>query len=179
MPELKVLMHTFPALDRSLTLLIPDDCHRSRIDEIEWFDVHSRNAAAQPDEGKLAPWKRIDRLICDSQLLYLLALKCPIGHTYLLMGDRSYARKTRDYFVSGLRESRPVRLTLDMLYIESTSDLRFFNGIFPEELGSSLTHLAFGLQYVEPHLGFHTEFGTRQEYRLWSPFVVNICDRIR
>ena len=76
-PALDVLMHTFPSIDRSLTLLVPSECRRSELDELEWVAVHSRNVEGQQDESWPSPWKHIDRLTAPPPSKITKALPIP------------------------------------------------------------------------------------------------------
>ncbi|PIL28003.1 hypothetical protein GSI_09854 [Ganoderma sinense ZZ0214-1] len=69
----RLWQHLFPALDGTLSLG-DFDTGTSRCSEDA---IRAANRCAQ-DAGPERAWNKLDRVICDAQMLYVLALRCPV-----------------------------------------------------------------------------------------------------
>lgn len=72
-PRLDVLLQWFPSLDGVLDLGMFDS-EQSR--QSEYTSLREANIRAQ----KTRSWKRLDKLICEATMFYVLGLRCPIRH---------------------------------------------------------------------------------------------------
>ncbi len=71
--RLDVLLQWFPSLDGVLDLGMFDS-EQSR--QSEYTSLREANIRAQ----KTRSWKRLDKLICEATMFYVLGLRCPIRH---------------------------------------------------------------------------------------------------
>ncbi|KAM5543669.1 hypothetical protein V8D89_002920 [Ganoderma adspersum] len=100
LPLLGHLQHVFPALDD-----VPDN---------EYAGLRDMNQRAQDGEGgalHARSWKKLDRLVCNAPMLYVLGLRCPVR---LLTLDRCPVRVLR-YVADAIRENPVPRLKLELL----------------------------------------------------------------
>ncbi|PIL31121.1 hypothetical protein GSI_05817 [Ganoderma sinense ZZ0214-1] len=122
---LGVLLQLFPNLDNTLELSLPiymEDDHAHAF--------HDRCEEAQ----RRHCWSRLDRLVCNAGIAYLLALRCPIRRMDLevrLPGATSHLAET-------LRRHCPPRLHVR---ISLYSGFGALDGLFPPEAADRLTHL--------------------------------------
>ena len=84
---------------------------------------------------KTHTWPRLDRLACDSDVAFMLALQCPIRrmeipHVSLPNGAQ--------YLVETLRSNAPRQLLFGLSLFD---DIRNLDGLFPFEAVDKLTHL--------------------------------------
>ncbi|KAI1787979.1 hypothetical protein LXA43DRAFT_673278 [Ganoderma leucocontextum] len=133
MPLLDHLQHLFPALDGTLSL----STFGIWTNEDEFAGVRAANQRAQESERDSPPsraWKKLDRVVCNVFMFYVLGLRCPVR---LVMLDSGSAYRKR-YIVAALRENPVPRLKLSL---RLSHGLGVFEGLFPPELGGTLTHL--------------------------------------
>ncbi|PIL31137.1 hypothetical protein GSI_05833 [Ganoderma sinense ZZ0214-1] len=125
--RLEVLLRLFPNLDNSLVLSYPG----STLSPDAYAEVRERNKEAQ----NAHTWPCLDRLACDDDVAFMLALRCPIRlmdipHVSLPLGKR--------YLVETLRYNCPQQLHLGLLLCDGLDGL---DGLFPLEAADRLTHL--------------------------------------
>ncbi|PIL30185.1 hypothetical protein GSI_07763 [Ganoderma sinense ZZ0214-1] len=150
-PRLDHLQRLFPALAGTLSLgrldlkfsFLPSEDTRFEI----LTNMRAENEQAQERLGSRA-WKKVDRVICDARMFYVLRLRYPIRLVMLDSclasgGDSRYARYA-------LRENPAPRLKLSMVLDSST--LTGLGEIFSPELTGMLTHLTLCLVYANDFL---------------------------
>ncbi|KAI1787986.1 hypothetical protein LXA43DRAFT_673367 [Ganoderma leucocontextum] len=133
MPVLDHLQHLFPALDGTLSL----STFGTWTNEDEFAGVRAANQRAQESERDnplSRPWKKLDRVVCNVFMFYVLGLRCPVRLVMLDDGSLS----TKRYVAEALRENPIPRLKLSLTL---SHGLGVFEGLFPPELGGTLTHL--------------------------------------
>ncbi|KAM5541600.1 hypothetical protein V8D89_004790 [Ganoderma adspersum] len=141
-PDLPLLLELFPNLDDTLHLTryiydVPDS-----VDYDTFFGMaRERNGRAQERRS----WKRLARLVCDVETLFILNLRCPVRLTVVL--DLIY-KPTADpgrhqWLVASLRDHPPTRLNLQL----NVSGHPSLGGIIPPEAAATLTHLTLCVGY--------------------------------
>ncbi|TBU27942.1 hypothetical protein BD311DRAFT_356777 [Dichomitus squalens] len=145
-PLLEHLQYLFPALDRVLCATFTD----LPIPEDRWVDIRAANQRAQEgdSESHSHPWKRLDQLICNIPLFYILALRCPIR----LVSLDACSLDHRTFATQALRENPPPRLKVSLLLHDG---LGVFDELFPPELAETLTHLTLCIDYSNICYGLH------------------------
>ena len=138
-PLLSHLQHLFPALDGTLDLvwngmLYPGDTY----DLLRTENQHSQECLGVASRA----WKKLDRVVCDPKLLYTLGLRCPIRHAMLHCHSAAQHR----YAGAALRSNPVPRLKLTLHH-----PLASLDGLFPPELGGTLTHLTLCLLYSKDY----------------------------
>ncbi len=139
-PLLEDLQHLFPVIEGTLSLGSLDvQCKEATYDHIR-----ATNQRAQERDGSgrslSRAWKRLDRIICDAQMLYVLGLRCPIR---LAMIDFGPVYKHGRYVADALRENPVPRLKLTLEH-----NFDDFGGLCSPELAETLTHLTLCLLYT-------------------------------
>ncbi|PIL30193.1 hypothetical protein GSI_07771 [Ganoderma sinense ZZ0214-1] len=132
-PLLDRLQHLFPALDGTLSLGDFD----TQINRCPRDAIRAANRRAQ-DAAPGHAWKKLDRVICDAQMLYVLALRCPVR---LVMIDKCSAGTVR-YAADALRENPVPRLKLTLKYGRGMLD-----GVFTPDMAGPLSHFTLCLVY--------------------------------
>ena len=136
-PLLDRLQHLFPALDGELSFS-SSTFHADSL-PVHYPTIRTVNQRAQEtSRGRPAPWNKLDRLVCDPLILYLLALRCPVRHILL---DASNV-PLEPYATQALRENSIPHLKLTLRH-----DYAMFDGVFSPELAKKLTHLNLVLTY--------------------------------
>ncbi|PIL29924.1 hypothetical protein GSI_07834 [Ganoderma sinense ZZ0214-1] len=145
-PLLDHLQHFFPALDGTLSIGLLD----ASVPEDTYPAVRALNQLAQ--EGGQGPssgsrprpmWKKLDRVVCDPQMFYVLGLRCPIR---LVMLDYcSPLALARRCVEPALRENPVPRLKISFALTEGRDVL---DGLFSPELARVLTHLTLVLEFA-------------------------------
>ncbi|KAI1789254.1 hypothetical protein LXA43DRAFT_1021914 [Ganoderma leucocontextum] len=136
-PLLDHLQHLFPAVDGTLHVGGLD----IRSGEDTYADIRAANQHTQESDGDgsaLRTWKKLDRIVCDAAMFYVLGLRCPIRLAMIHCG----AVEKHRFAADALRENPVPRLKLT-LYHESG----MFDGFFSPELEGALTHLTLCLLY--------------------------------
>ncbi|KAM5543488.1 hypothetical protein V8D89_002739 [Ganoderma adspersum] len=113
-------------------------------------------------------WKKLDRLICQPVLFYMLGLRCPIG---LLMIDYC-SEGMKDDLAMALSENPVARLKL---FLMLDSRPRVLDALLFSGLKDTLTHLTLCLVDTGVGEGVHDANGTAPTGLLWN----NILDRMR
>ncbi|PIL28566.1 hypothetical protein GSI_08607 [Ganoderma sinense ZZ0214-1] len=106
-PLLDHLQHLFPALDG--TLYFRPDPFRDNVPLAHHASVRAANQCTQ-ECSRSQPWKKLDRIVCEPLMLYLLGLRCPVRHATLDARDISL----EPYAVDALRENPVPRLKLSL-----------------------------------------------------------------
>ncbi|KAI1789261.1 hypothetical protein LXA43DRAFT_1096549 [Ganoderma leucocontextum] len=112
-------------------------------DEETYANLRAANQRAQEigRDGSYPPaWKKLDKVICDPRMLYVLGLRCAIRIVVL---DYCSAY-TQWYAGSALRENPVPRLKLSF---RLSQGLNVLDGLFSPELAGMLTHLTVCLVY--------------------------------
>ena len=137
MPLLAHLQHLFPALDGTLHI---NQFHMwYRISEHVAVEIRARNQRSQDSDGGASrPWQKLDRVVCEAPMFYVLGLRCPIGLAMIHCGSVENYR----YAAVALRENPVPRLKLTLYH-----ELGMFEGLFSPELAGRLTHLTLCLLY--------------------------------
>ncbi|KAI1789275.1 hypothetical protein LXA43DRAFT_893211 [Ganoderma leucocontextum] len=137
-PLLDYLQHLFPALDGMLCLSSLDmRCRKETFVHIRAVNQHAQEGNG---DGSLSgAWKRLDRVVCDAPMLYVLGLRCPIR---LVMIDFGLLHQDGRYVADVLRENPVPRLKLTLNH-----DLSALGELFSVELAETLTHLTLCLLY--------------------------------
>ncbi|KAM5543685.1 hypothetical protein V8D89_002936 [Ganoderma adspersum] len=132
------LQHFFPALDGTLSLGLLDDS----ISVEAYADLRTANQRVQEGEqDRLRMWKKLDRVVCDLRMLYVLGLRCPI---HLVMLD--YCSPLTSWCAAPALRDNPVpRLKMSFRLSEGRDVLE---GIFSPELARILTHLTLLLEFA-------------------------------
>ena len=99
-------------------------------------------------------WKKLDRVICGPQMLFVLGLCCPI---HLVMLDQCCPRMDR-YAIEALRGNPVPRLELT-LHLKDR--LSLLCRVFSPQLARKLTHLTVCLFYVYEIRGPWARFDSR------------------
>ena len=134
-PLLDHLQHLFPALDRTLSIRVTGTNVRAARDN--YAAIRAANQLAQENSERGPPWKKLDQLVCDPLMLYLLGLRCPIRHAIL---RHAGLKSIWAYVLEALRENPVPRLTLTL------HNARYaFDGMISPELAGTLTHLTLCL----------------------------------
>ena len=129
-PLLDHLQYLFPALDR--TLSIRDTIPKVR--GTEYTAIRTANQRAQ-ESSRNPPWRKLDRLICDPRMMYMLGLRCPIRHAIL---HPFSINPIGPYALEALSENPVPRLTLTL---QHRRPRYAFDGMISPELAGALTHL--------------------------------------
>ncbi|KAM5543682.1 hypothetical protein V8D89_002933 [Ganoderma adspersum] len=137
-PMLGSLQHLFPALDGTLEL---GALHMARSEAVHARLRTANQHAQQRDaDGSSPAWKKLDRIVCDAPMLYVLALRCPIR---LAMLEFGLVREHGRYAADALRENPVPRLKLTTNHELGPA----FGALFSPELAGTLTHLTLCLLY--------------------------------
>ena len=141
-PLLNHLQHLFPALDGTLHLGLLD----RRVREEIHADIRAANQRSQESDGDglTRGWKKLDRIICDAAMLYVLGLRCPIR---LVMIEPGVGHKYDRYLADALHENPVARLKLTLGH-----DLHELDRLFSPELAGTLTHLTLCLLYSNDYV---------------------------
>ena len=160
-PRLDVLLHLFPALDGTLCL---DEWGKTTF--LSSFEhIRSTNQESQQRRGNNT-WKKLDRLVCEPTLFYMLGLRCPIG--FLMIKDCT--EEMTDDLAMGLRENPVPRLKLSLIL---DPGLRVLD-VFPSAgLGDTLTHLTLCLVDIRVNEDVHDADGITPSGPLrWDDILV-------
>ncbi|KAM5538325.1 hypothetical protein V8D89_007927 [Ganoderma adspersum] len=125
---LDVLLRLFPKLNNTLDLgsrLI------GNIAEDEYLAFRERSKDAQKHHA----WSKLDRLVCDAAIAYLLALQCPIRR----MDIEVFPPHGNMYLADFLRHNSPPKLHVSLSLAAGFSTV--LDGLFPIETAEKLTHL--------------------------------------
>ena len=160
-PMLDSLQHLFPALDGTLDL---GALHIGR-DEALYGRLRTANQHAQQRgaDGSLCAWKKLDRIICDAPMLYVLGLRCPIR---LAMLEFGLVREHGRYVADALRENPVPRLKLTTNHELGPA----FGALFSPELAGTLTHLTLCLLYKND---YGLEEPPRESELRWETVLVS------
>ncbi|KAI1784330.1 hypothetical protein LXA43DRAFT_1101507 [Ganoderma leucocontextum] len=126
--QLEVVLRLFPNLDNSLVL----ECLNTTLAKDAYPALRERNKEAQ----KVHPWPGLDRLVCDDDVAFLMALQCPIRHMDILHWVSLPDRK--QFLVETLRHNPPRQLYSSISFFDG---LDSSDGLFPLEAADTLTHL--------------------------------------
>ena len=178
-PLLGHLQHFFPALDGSLSLGLLDDS----VSEDAYLAVRAANQRAQEDEqGRPSSraWKKLDRVVCDPRMFYVLGLRCPIRHLMLdycspLTQLLDYSSPLTQWYIRPALRDNPVpRLKMSFALSEGCDVL---DGLFTPELASVLTHLTLVLEFAnDGGPGSDADLETVAHLR-WEDLLVSMCTR--
>ncbi|KAM5543690.1 hypothetical protein V8D89_002941 [Ganoderma adspersum] len=178
-PLLEDLQRLFPALDGTLSLGSLDTVWRVGA---EYGHIRAANQRAQErggtDGAPLAAWKRLDRVVCNGPMLFVLALRCPIR---LAMIDSDGVYNGTRYIADALREN-PVpclKLTLKHDRVQAGA----LHEILSSELAQTLTHLTLCLLHptVSGHcspLQSEANFGASQQFT-WEDVLDKIIAAVQ
>ncbi|KAL1949184.1 hypothetical protein VTO73DRAFT_10990 [Trametes versicolor] len=158
-----ILVSKFPALDGTLLVHLWKPYDETEEDVTELRRIRASNEERQ----KKRSWRHLDRVFASNVLsLFAMGLACPVR--YLMVED--LASHTRDYMVEILRATPPTHLKLSVKLCYGAA---VFQGLFPPEVISRLTHLVLLLEYVD-------EPETLEEATVeWKPLLAEIIDSIR
>ncbi len=157
-PLLDRLRYLFPAIDGTLDLGV-FDTHSNRH---PYDDIRAANQCAQEGSPPHS-WKKLDWLICDPLMLYVLALRCPIR---LIMLDEGSADALH-YATDALRDNPVPRLKLTLKYERS-----MLQGIFSPELAGTLSHLTLCLVYDNDSRSMSRAYTDDFAQLSWDNFLV-------
>ncbi|KAI0760245.1 hypothetical protein C8Q74DRAFT_212643 [Fomes fomentarius] len=133
-PRLDVFLQWFPSLDGVLDLGM-FDFERSR--QSEYTSLREGNIRAQ----KTRSWERLDKLVCEATMFYVLGLRCPIHH---LVIDYCGAL-VKQYVADTLEDNPPRQLTL---HITLWHGIDVFVGLFQRGTASTLTRLTLNIEFA-------------------------------
>ena len=136
-PLLDHLQHLFPALEGTLSLGVLD----SWMDEVYYPDIRIANQRVQQAAVACA-WKRLDRVVCDGRMLYVLGISCPIR--LIMLDHPSLYTELRAYAAEALCENLVPQLKTTL---RPSPQLNVFNTVFSPELAGTLTHLTSCLMH--------------------------------
>ena len=167
-PLLDHLQHLFPALDGTLSLgpldtSVPDG---DTYDELRAANQRAQEGA-QGGPSRSRAWKKLDKVVCDPRMLFVLGLRCPIR---LIALDNCSAH-TRSLAAIALGDNPVPRLKLTFALSEGRDVL---DGLFSQALARVLTHLT--ICFV-----FENDGGPRSdadpetvEHLLWEDLLVSV-----
>ncbi|KAI1791970.1 hypothetical protein LXA43DRAFT_1008695 [Ganoderma leucocontextum] len=140
-PRLLVLLELFPNLNGTLHLVrYPDRYEDEELQTYNSFkETREQNATAQERQS----WKRLERLICNAEMLFALNLRSQIGLT--VIHSCSTDTTVRKCLVESLREHPPARLNLQVPLSRGLEAP--FSGMIPPEAAATLTHLTLCIVY--------------------------------
>ncbi|PIL31107.1 hypothetical protein GSI_05803 [Ganoderma sinense ZZ0214-1] len=124
---MEILLRLFPGLDRTLDLDTLQPTHGEDV-YLDWREVNK-------DVQKTRAWPRLDRVVCEAEGVFLMALQCPIRH----METRVPCDQKR-YLAPALRHNYPQRLHCVVTFVDGLDDLD--GELFPSEGAERLTHLS-------------------------------------
>ncbi|KAM5543489.1 hypothetical protein V8D89_002740, partial [Ganoderma adspersum] len=142
-PLLDVLQHLFPALDGTLCL---DEWDKTTCLSSHEH-IRTTNQVAQQRRGDSA-WKKLDRLVCEPALFYMLGLRCHIG--FLMIKDCT--EEMTDDLANALRENPVPRLKLSLML---DPGLRVLDVLPSAGVGDKLTHLTLCLVDIRVNEDVH------------------------
>ena len=149
--------HLFPAVD----ILRLGRLHKS-VREDAYPDIRAANQRAQECSRV---WKKLDLVVCDARMLYVLSLRCPIRLVMLDYGKEDGQR----YAAEALRENPVPHLKITLGH-----GRHMFGGLFSPELGGKLTHLTLCMLYYN-HIRAHSgPDGTAGPQLRWSDVLVRV-----
>ncbi|TBU48282.1 hypothetical protein BD309DRAFT_950064 [Dichomitus squalens] len=125
--QLDVLLELFPNLDTTFALGPPGPT--IPVPEVE------RRRQRNMETQKTRTWPRLDRLVCDARMAYILALRCPIR---LMTIDTTNVFDGRRYLAESLRYNAPQQLHFSL---ELNDGLALLDWLFPPEAAVKLTRL--------------------------------------
>ncbi|KAM5543667.1 hypothetical protein V8D89_002918 [Ganoderma adspersum] len=159
-PLLNLLHHLFPALDDTLCL-----GSLNMRDEETYSNIRAANHRSQERDvdGVSHAWKKLDRVICDAPMLYVLGLRCPIR---LVMIEFGLFDQHSRYAAHALRENPVPRLKISVNHDLGTT----FGELFSPELGKTLTHLTLCLFYSNDHESTPSQEG---DELMWDKVLVS------
>ncbi|KAM5535297.1 hypothetical protein V8D89_010982 [Ganoderma adspersum] len=146
--DLDILLAMFPNLDHTFIIddafLVPS-CNLPMADR----DENRRRAGAR----NVLPWKSLDRVFADPDILHSLGLDCPVRHLTLSMRRWGDSPSHRPWASSGnvptvLREHAPTHLALVGISLPdglSHLDDMLYPG--PRDAASGITHLVLDAAY--------------------------------
>ncbi|PIL31126.1 hypothetical protein GSI_05822 [Ganoderma sinense ZZ0214-1] len=162
---LGLLLRLFPNLDNTLTLSeVMNTTDRS----------HSTLRERSKEAQRTHSWPRLDRVVCDAQSAFLLAVQCPIRRMDITV-PRFHGKR---YLASTLRDNYPRFLYIRISFNDSLADL---DDLFPcTEGAETLTHLVmvadFEIRYMQK--GKKGKKGKRQTVS-WKQFRDKLVDSMK
>ncbi|KAM5541599.1 hypothetical protein V8D89_004789 [Ganoderma adspersum] len=146
-PHLPLLLDLFPNLDGTvhLTPFIYEIEITDSADDSERYEFLRRAREQNGTVQERRCWKRLERLICNVETLFVLNLRCPIGPTILhSCSTDSHARRC---LVESLRDHPPTHLNLQFDVSKKPS----LGGMIPPEAAATMTHLTLCIEYNYKH----------------------------
>ena len=123
----EILLRLFPNLDNTL-VLSNFDATRTEDAYPNWREL---NKEAQKDHG----WPRLDSVVCNAQLAFMVALQCPIRRLVVKVPQHHGKR----YLAPALRLNCPQHLQIRVPFTDGLEEL---DELFPSTDGAvNLTHL--------------------------------------
>ncbi|PIL30086.1 hypothetical protein GSI_07772 [Ganoderma sinense ZZ0214-1] len=159
-PLLDHLQHFFPALDGTLSLGILGASPQPQLRR----SSHSRPV-----------WKKLDRVICDPPMFYVLGLRCPIR--LVMLDFCSPLAMVRRCVEPALREHPVPRLKITFAMTEGRDVL---DGLFSPEVARALTHLTLVLEFANDGPGSEPEADVETvEHLRWADLLDTLIPRLR
>ncbi|KAM5541601.1 hypothetical protein V8D89_004791 [Ganoderma adspersum] len=146
-PNLSLLLELFPNLDGTVHLTpyiydVPDS-----VDYTNRYDTFFRTAREQNGTAQeRRSWKRLERLICDIETLFILNMRCPIGLTIVHECAPDADPGMQQCLVESLRDHPPARLNLQVT-VQCDSEEQSLGRMIPPEAAATLTHLTLCVKY--------------------------------
>ena len=153
---LAVLLSLFPNLDNTLVLRQP---FRSDLEEETLLPLRAPSEEAQ----RAHTWAKLDRLVCDAELAFVLALQCPIRR----MDIQACEPEATRYLADALRYNCPQRLHLSLSF---RYGLGILDGLLPSEAVDRLTHLVI---FAEIEVHHKLRAPSRRKRIRWNRFFVH------
>ena len=146
-PNLALLLYLFPNLDGTLHLSpyiydTPDSVDYDERYNTFFRTARERNRTVQERRS----WKRLARLVCDIETLFILNLRCPIGLTIVHEGTPPVDPDVWPWLAESLRDHPSARLNLQASLFNGPEE-RSLGEMIPLEAGVTLTHLTLCIKY--------------------------------
>ncbi|PIL28832.1 hypothetical protein GSI_08877 [Ganoderma sinense ZZ0214-1] len=149
LPYLPILLDLFPNLDGTMHLItrIQPSFHFASLSLAERYDLLRRAREENGVAQERRRWKRLERLVCDVETLFVLNLRCPIGLTIVHGFPANADWVNRRCLVESLRDHPPTRLNLQAKGWCGSGDPEL-GGLIPPEAAATLTHLTLRASYL-------------------------------
>ena len=148
---LDILLSLFPNLDNTLVLRQP---FGSDLEEEIRLPLRARGEEAQ----RAHTWAKLDRLVCDAESAFVLALQCPIRR----MDIQVYGPGATRYLADALRHNCPQHLHLSPSF---RYGLGILDVLLPSEVVYRLTHLVI---FAETEVYHKLRARSRRKRVRWS-----------